>query len=150
MSSTDRLPRLLALVPYLLARPGIRIADAAADLGVTDKQLRDDLQLLFVCGLPGYGPGDLIDMSLDEDTVTITYDAGMDRPLRLTADEALVLFECLARWEDQGAPALADPAEQQVFYRLSGALERALVAPFRADYAELLSAARARVRGASP
>jgi proteasome accessory factor C len=95
MSSTDRLPRLLALVPYLLARPGIRIADAAADLDVTDRQLRDDLQLLFVCGLPGYGPGDLIDMSLDEDTVTITYDAGMDRPLRLTADEALALVVAL-------------------------------------------------------
>jgi proteasome accessory factor C len=92
---TDRLSRLLALVPYLLARPGIRIADAAADLGVTEKQLRDDLQLLFVCGLPGYGPGDLIDMSLDDDTVTITYDAGMDRPLRLNADEALALVVAL-------------------------------------------------------
>jgi proteasome accessory factor C len=95
MTGTDRLPRLLALVPYLLARPGIRIEDAAAGLGITDKQLRDDLQLLFVCGLPGYGPGDLIDMSLDDDTVTITYDAGMDRPLRLAADEALALVVAL-------------------------------------------------------
>lgn len=95
MSTTDRLSRLLALVPYLLARPGIRIADAAEDLSVSEKQLRDDLQLLFVCGLPGYGPGDLIDMSLDDDTVTITYDAGMDRPLRLAADEALALVVAL-------------------------------------------------------
>jgi proteasome accessory factor C len=95
VSTTDRLSRLLALVPYLLARPGIRIADAAEDLGVTEKQLRDDLQLLFVCGLPGYGPGDLIDMSLDDDTVTITYDAGMDRPLRLAADEAVALVVAL-------------------------------------------------------
>jgi proteasome accessory factor C len=95
MTGTDRLPRMLALVPYLLARPGIRIEDAAAGLGITDKQLRDDLQLLFVCGLPGYGPGDLIDMSLDDDTVTITYDAGMDRPLRLAADEALALVVAL-------------------------------------------------------
>jgi proteasome accessory factor C len=95
MSTPDRLSRLLALVPYLLARPGIRIADAADDLSVTEKQLRDDLQLLFVCGLPGYGPGDLIDMSLDDDTVTITYDAGMDRPLRLNADEALALVVAL-------------------------------------------------------
>ncbi len=29
----DRLGRLLNLVPYLLARPGILVADAAADLG---------------------------------------------------------------------------------------------------------------------
>jgi proteasome accessory factor C len=105
---TDRLSRLLALVPYLLARPGIRIADAAADLGVTERQLRDDLQLLFVCGLPGYGPGDLIDMSLDDDTVTITYDAGMDRPLRLNADEALALVVALRSLAEMPGLATSD------------------------------------------
>jgi len=26
-----------------------------------------------VCGLPGYGPGDLIDMALDCDRVTISF-----------------------------------------------------------------------------
>ncbi|MGH3735918.1 MAG: helix-turn-helix transcriptional regulator [Micromonosporaceae bacterium] len=94
-ASVDRLSRLLNLVPYLLGRPGIRITDAAADLGVSEKQLRDDLELLWVCGLPGYGPGDLIDMSFDGDSVTITYDAGIDRPLRLTPDEALALIVAL-------------------------------------------------------
>ncbi|HEX5812858.1 MAG TPA: protein pafC, partial [Pseudonocardia sp.] len=77
---TDRLPRLLSLVPYLLARPGIPVAEAAADFGITERQLRRDLELLWMCGLPGYGPGDLIDMALDGDRVTITYDAGIDRP----------------------------------------------------------------------
>jgi proteasome accessory factor C len=93
--SADRLGRLLNLVPYLLARPGILIAEAAADLGVTERQLREDLELLWVCGLPGYGPGDLIDMAFDGDRVTITYDAGIDRPLRLTPDEALALVVAL-------------------------------------------------------
>jgi proteasome accessory factor C len=91
----DRLPRLLALVPYLLARPGIRVADAAADFDVSEAQLRRDLQLLWVCGLPGQGPGDLIDLSFEGDTVTVTYDAGMSRPLRLTADEALAIVVAL-------------------------------------------------------
>jgi proteasome accessory factor C len=94
-ASADRLGRLLNLVPYLLARPGIRIAEAAADLGVTERQLREDLDLLWMCGLPGYGPGDLIDMALDGDRVTITYDAGIDRPLRLTPDEAMALVVAL-------------------------------------------------------
>lgn len=94
-TSAERLARLLNLVPYLQARPGIGVADAAADLGVSEKQLRDDLELLWVCGLPGYGPGDLIDMVLDGDHVTITYDAGIDRPLRLTPDEALALVVAL-------------------------------------------------------
>jgi proteasome accessory factor C len=62
---------------------------------VSDKQLREDLELLWVCGLPGYGPGDLIDMAFDGDRVTITYDAGIDRPLRLTPDEAMALVVAL-------------------------------------------------------
>jgi proteasome accessory factor C len=94
-ASADRLARLLNLVPYLLARPGIAVAEAAADLGITERQLREDLELLWVCGLPGYGPGDLIDMAFDGDRVTITYDAGIDRPLRLTPDEALALVVAL-------------------------------------------------------
>jgi proteasome accessory factor C len=91
----DRVARLLNLVPYLLARPGIAIAHAAAELDITERQLREDLELLWVCGLPGYGPGDLIDMAFDGDNVTITYDAGIDRPLRLTPDEALALVVAL-------------------------------------------------------
>jgi proteasome accessory factor C len=91
----ERLGRLLNLVPYLLARPGILVAEAADDLGVSEAQLREDLELLWVCGLPGYGPGDLIDMAFDGDRVTITYDAGIDRPLRLTPDEALALVVAL-------------------------------------------------------
>jgi len=91
----DRVARLLNLVPYLLARPGIGIAQAAAELDITERQLREDLELLWVCGLPGYGPGDLIDMAFDGDNVTITYDAGIDRPLRLTPDEALALVVAL-------------------------------------------------------
>jgi proteasome accessory factor C len=96
----DRLARLLNLVPYLLARPGIPIGAAAADLGISERQLREDLELLWVCGLPGYGPGDLIDMAFDGDHVTVTYDAGIDRPLRLTQDEALALVVALRMLAD--------------------------------------------------
>ena len=53
----ERLPRLLSLVPYLLARPGVPLADVAADFGIGERQLRRDLELLWMCGLPGYGPG---------------------------------------------------------------------------------------------
>ncbi|MET7421936.1 WYL domain-containing protein [Dactylosporangium sp. NPDC005555] len=94
-TSVDRLGRLLNLVPYLQARPGITLAEAAADHGITERQLREDLELLWLCGLPGYGPGDLIDMAFVGDGVTVTYDAGIDRPLRLTPDEALALIVAL-------------------------------------------------------
>ncbi len=111
-ASADRLARLLNLVPYLLARPGIEIAEAAGDLGVTERQLREDLELLWVCGLPGYGPGDLIDMAFDGDRVTITYDAGIDRPLRLTPDEALALVVALRMLAETPGVANRDAVER--------------------------------------
>jgi proteasome accessory factor C len=111
-ASADRLARLLNLVPYLLARPGIELSQAAADLEVTEKQLREDLELLWVCGLPGYGPGDLIDMAFDGDRVTITYDAGIDRPLRLTPDEALALIVALRMLAETPGTANRDAVER--------------------------------------
>ena len=91
----ERLPRLLALVPYLQAHNGIAIEQAAADFGISEDQLRRDLQLLWMCGLPGHGPGDLIDLSFDGDSVSVIFDAGMSRPLRLTGEEALPLVVAL-------------------------------------------------------
>lgn len=111
-TSADRLARLLNLVPYLLARPGIGLAEVAADLGVGERQLREDLELLWVCGLPGYGPGDLIDMAFDGDRVTITYDAGIDRPLRLTPDEALALVVALRMLAETPGMANRDAVER--------------------------------------
>jgi proteasome accessory factor C len=88
--------RLLALVPYLRARPGgVPVTEAARDFGVTERQLRRDLELLWMCGLPGYGPGDLIDLAFDGDRVQVTFTAGMVRPLRLTTDEAVALVVAL-------------------------------------------------------
>jgi proteasome accessory factor C len=94
--TADRMTRLLALVPYLTARPdGVPLAEAARDFGVTERQLRSDLELLWMCGLPGYGPGDLIDLSFEGDRVRVTFTAGMVRPLRLTTDEAVALVVAL-------------------------------------------------------
>jgi proteasome accessory factor C len=95
-STAERMTRLLTLVPYLQARPdGVRLADAAADFGVPEAQLRRDLDLLWVCGLPGHGPGDLIDLAFEGDRVRVTFTAGMVRPLRLSTDEAVALIVAL-------------------------------------------------------
>ena len=95
MPALAQLPRLLALVPYLLARPGVRVSGAAAVFGVSEDRLRKDLDLLWVCGLPGHGPGDLIDVEFEGDTITLLEPAGVTRPLRLTVDEALALVVAL-------------------------------------------------------
>lgn len=118
---SERLPRLLSLVPYLIARPGIPVADAAADFGISERQLRRDLELLWMCGLPGYGPGDLIDLSFAGDTVSVTEDAGMRRPLRLTTAEATALLVALRTLADM--PGVADTAAVR---RATAKIERAV------------------------
>ncbi|MEZ0242445.1 MAG: hypothetical protein ACAH11_03660 [Sphingomonas sp.] len=68
--------------------------------------------------------------------------------IALDADHALVLFDLLARWIDEGETPPASfesPAEYGVLDALFGQLESQLAAPFRHDYAALLDAARARL-----
>jgi hypothetical protein len=65
--------------------------------------------------------------------------------LELTADQALVLFEWLARLDEAEAFAVDDPSEERVLWCLHGQLEKALSEPFRANYRELVELARARI-----
>ena len=107
MSTGDaRLSRLLALVPYFEAHPGVEASQAAEDFGITEKQLRKDLDLLWVCGLPGGGPGDLIDLSFEGPTISVVFNAGISRPLKLTAAEALALVVALRTLSE--TPGIAD------------------------------------------
>lgn len=64
--------------------------------------------------------------------------------IELGRAEALVLFELLHRLEDEDV-VLEDDAEQVALWRLSAALERTLVEPFRPDYHELLERARSQL-----
>jgi proteasome accessory factor C len=127
----ERLPRLLALVPYLQAHNGIAIEQAAADFGISEDQLRRDLQLLWMCGLPGHGPGDLIDLSFEGDTVSVIFDAGMSRPLRLTAEEALPLVVALRTLAEMPGVTDRDAVERalaKVESAASGSVEAQTVA----------------------
>jgi hypothetical protein len=63
----------------------------------------------------------------------------------LTSDDALVLFEWLARF-NKAEGEFADQAEQRVLWDLEAQLESSLVAPLRPDYNAILAAARDRIR----
>lgn len=104
---STRLVRLLNMVPYFQANPRITYEEAASDLGVTVKQLREDLNQLWMCGLPGYGPGDLIDFEFSGDTIEVTFSAGIDHPLRLTSPEATGVLVALRTLVD--VPGMVDP-----------------------------------------
>ncbi|MBB6121169.1 helix-turn-helix transcriptional regulator [Nocardiopsis algeriensis] len=100
--SADQLRRLLMLVPYALGRD-VRVPEVAAHFGLTEKQVVSDLSLLWMCGLPGYTPGDLIDVDLDAAKETGEIIIGnadtLAQPLRLTADEAASLVVGLSLLE---------------------------------------------------
>lgn len=94
-SATSRVSRLLTMVPWLLHRQGIDLARAAQELGVSEDQVVEDLQLLFVCGLPGHFPDDLIEASWEDGRVFVGNADTIARPLRLGRDEALALVVAL-------------------------------------------------------
>ncbi len=111
-TTAERLGRMLVIVPYFVQHPGTSLDAASRLFDVPAAQLRKDLDLLFMSGLPPYGPGDLIDVDVDEDgCVWISMADHFARPLRLTRQEALAVSvratELLATPGVPQAPALA-------------------------------------------
>ena len=87
-----RLGRILLMLPYAIQNPGVSVSDLSQRFGVAKKDVIDDLNLVFLCGLPGYGPGDLIDVSIDEDRIYVDMADYFSAPLRLTPGEGLSLY----------------------------------------------------------
>jgi proteasome accessory factor C len=101
-SAKAQVARLLTLVPYLHARGTVRLEEAAADLGISPAQLVSDLKVLFMCGLPGGYPDDLIDVDLDaleghegEAVIRVSNADYLARPLHLSPTEATAVIVAL-------------------------------------------------------
>ncbi|WP_109471352.1 helix-turn-helix transcriptional regulator [Ornithinimicrobium cavernae] len=126
-TATERLSRLLTMVPWLMNRQGVDIAEAARELGVTQDQIVEDLQLLFVCGTPGHYPDDLIEASWEGGVVHVGNADEIARPLRLGRDEALALIVAL-----RALAATPGIAAQDAIERALAKLEEAAGAEGRA------------------
>ncbi|MEY3107789.1 MAG: hypothetical protein RL730_140, partial [Actinomycetota bacterium] len=83
--------RLLDLVPFLRANPGMNIKEIATEFKVSVSEIVSDLDLLMVCGLPGYTPLELIDLSTDEGYVTLRDPQNLEYPRNFTIHELLIL-----------------------------------------------------------
>jgi len=90
--TVSRLARILALIPYVLSRDSVDVEEILERFGYTEADLSKDLNTLFVCGLPGYGPGDLMEAYIDENEVIIDAADYFARAPRLTSTEALGLL----------------------------------------------------------
>src|SRR6266699_6060422 len=92
VGATDRLERLLALVPYVISRRVVGLAETAAAFGVTENELVDDLNMLWCVELRSPDPYCPIDLSYEGGEIMVSEAESMDRPLRLGTDEASALL----------------------------------------------------------
>ncbi len=99
--ATDRAALILQLVPYLIAKGEVSVAEAADEFDVSPDRMREMVQMLTVIGRPGDGgywqlPNDLFDIDWDllddRDLIVITNTVGLERSPRLTAREAAALL----------------------------------------------------------
>lgn len=124
MTSVDQVSRLLALVPYLQHHPDAELEATAQVFGVSSRQLIADLNVLWYCGLPGGGPGDLIEIDMDavndSGRIRLSNAEYLDRPMRFTPDEALSLVVAL-RTVRELAPASAAPGIDSALAKLEQA-----------------------------
>lgn len=91
--TVKRLRRILGMLPYVIANPGADIAEVIERFDYTrESELVDDLNLIFMCGLPGYGPGDLIDADVEEGAVWVDMADYFASPSQFSPREALVLL----------------------------------------------------------
>lgn len=97
-SSVDRLVRLLALPAWVAERPGASFDEAAAHFGVGARTIERDVYTLWVSGLPGGLPDALVDFDADDfesRRLRLTQPLGLDRPIRLSREEAVSLLLAL-------------------------------------------------------
>ena len=119
--------RLLNLVPYIATHQNVPISDLAKEFGVSKKEILDDLNTLWMCGLPGYTPLELIDLSFDDGFVSIRNAEILEIPRSLTTSEvvALILGLDLVVQSD-GAPKKEIQSLQEKLRKISGDIVRAL------------------------
>ncbi len=109
MSASKDVGRLLALVPWLLSRPGVTVGEAAETFDVSIDQLKNDLSHLDFCGLPGLRGGDLFEVDLVGEHIHVRMADELRRPLRLGPSEAVrmvLVLETAASVLEGELPAL--------------------------------------------
>jgi len=88
----ERTARLLDLVPYINTHQGIALKDLASVFEVSNAQMVNDLTTLWMCGLPGYTPLELMDLDFESGYVNISNAPTLAKPRSVTFDEGVALI----------------------------------------------------------
>jgi proteasome accessory factor C len=88
----EKAARLLDLVPYISTHQGVALSELASEFGVSESELLSDLNTLWMCGLPGYTPLELIDLEFESGYVSIRNAEILQKVRLLTKDELVILL----------------------------------------------------------
>ncbi len=143
--AVPRVTRMLGIVSYLETNGDTSFADLAAQFGVSEEQIKRDVATLWVSGLPGYMPDDLIDFDadlFDQGIARLTAGQGVSQ-VRLSAREAVALLGALASFIASGAaPTAVHSAYAKLQESLGGtALTTVDSHKVRSDVVDVLHAA---------
>ena len=93
LTSTERMHRLLQLIPWVADRGGASLAEITERFDYPADGLLDDLQqVVFMVGVPPYTPDALIEVEVAEGFVQINFADYFAKPLRLTPPQAVALL----------------------------------------------------------
>ena len=87
-----RTARLLDLVPFLNTHQGIALKELAQHFDVSQAQMSADLTTLWMCGLPGYTPLELMDLEFESGFVSIRNAPTLSKPRAITFQEGVALL----------------------------------------------------------
>ena len=127
MHAQEKLTFLLSLVPFLIERERVSVAEVAEHFGVDAEQIREAVRLIAVSGVPGetstYQYEDLFDIAWDDfednDQIVLTNQVALDDSPRFSAREAAALIAGL-----QYLSALPENADRAAVASLMTKLSR--------------------------
>lgn len=90
-TAPERLRRLLALVPWVVANDGPTLAEVCERFDVSEADLLEELNTVFLCGVHPFTPDSLMEVDIVDGRVWIQLADYFRRPLRLTPEEGLAL-----------------------------------------------------------
>ena len=88
----EKAARLLDLVPFISTHQGIALSELAQEFNLTECELLGDLNTLWMCGLPGYTPLELIDLEFESGYVSIRNAEVLQRVRLLTKQELVIIL----------------------------------------------------------
>jgi proteasome accessory factor C len=104
-SAAERVSGLLVMLPWLMKRKKVRLADMARQFRISEADLVADLQMAAVCGVPPYTPDALIDVFIHEGWVIAEVPVVFSRPLKLSSAELFAIVATVrAAHRMPGAP----------------------------------------------